>query len=283
MVQLGPVVIDPTDIASRIPSTARMPPRLRTRVGEVVAFVAQRFRPECVVLFGSRVYGRPSNESDIDLMVVMETALGANRQWTEIHEAVNREFGYRDPRFDIKVMTPDRIRLGLSENNFYVVDVMTKGVILVGDKGAGESGGIMHAGGGQPGPKQATLEWLAKADDDCRVARIIVEMPDPPLGLACFHAQQCAEKLLKAILQEREIRFPRTHKLEELAELAAGVAPGFSSLGPDLEWLTEFSVNVRYPEVKVPAPDAERALRVAEAVRAEVRTNLGEDGAAKLG
>lgn len=281
MAQLAPDIIGPAEIARRIPREASLPPGLRARVGEVVAFVARRFRPECVVLFGSLAYGRPSAASDIDLMVVMETPLGPNRQWTEIREAVAQEFGALRPRFDIKVMTPERVRLGLSENNFFVVDVMTKGVVLVGGGCSDESvagSGTEHRG--RTGPKQVTLEWLAKADDDRRVARMVVDMPDPPLGLACFHAQQCAEKYLKAILQEREIRFPRTHKLEELADLAGGVLPRVSALRPELAWLTEFSVDVRYPEVKVPTPDAERALRVAEAVRAEVRAKLVEDEAA---
>lgn len=40
-------------------------------------------------------------------------------------------------------------------------------------------------------------------------------MPDEIVG---FHAQQCAEKLLKAVLATHEIEFPRTHSLQYLLD-----------------------------------------------------------------
>ncbi len=277
MTQFAPGIASPSEIEREIPRGAPVAPRLRVRIGEVVAFLARRFRPDSIVLFGSQVHGRPTPESDVDLMVVMATSPDPGQHWCDIQEAVRLEFGSILPRFDIKVMTLERVRRGLAENDFFVVDVITTGVVLVG--GAENEGERVDES--RPGPKRAALEWLSMADDDLRVARMVVGMPEPPLGLACFHAQQGAEKYLKALLQEREIRFPRTHKLDVLADLAGPTLPRISALRAELEWLTTFSVNVRYPQAGVPAPDAERALRAAEAVGTEVRAELGKAGSAK--
>ena len=62
--------------------------------------------------------------------------------------------------------------------------------------------------------KPLTQEWVAKAEADLRIARHAHAMADPPgHDAACFHAQQAAEKYLKALLQERVCPFPRTHDL----------------------------------------------------------------------
>jgi HEPN domain-containing protein len=69
---------------------------------------------------------------------------------------------------------------------------------------------------------------------------------DPNYDDGCFHAQQCIEKYLKALLQENGIPFPKTHQLEKLVDL----------MSPDPAWLTirarlvplnSYAVNFRYP------------------------------------
>jgi HEPN domain-containing protein len=50
------------------------------------------------------------------------------------------------------------------------------------------------------------------------------------LDAACFHAQQMAEKCLKAFLAWAQVPFPYTHNLAKLVEIAAGVDPSFRSL-----------------------------------------------------
>jgi HEPN domain-containing protein len=61
--------------------------------------------------------------------------------------------------------------------------------------------------------KRTTSEWAQKAEGDWRVAPRERQSPDPVWEAVCFHAQQCAEKYLKALLEEREIAFAKTHDL----------------------------------------------------------------------
>lgn len=66
--------------------------------------------------------------------------------------------------------------------------------------------------------KPLTREWVEKGEGDRNTARRELRVrKSPNFDAVCFHAQQCAEKYLKALLQERGAAIPRTHNLEALA------------------------------------------------------------------
>jgi HEPN domain-containing protein len=76
--------------------------------------------------------------------------------------------------------------------------------------------------------------------------------------IASFHAQQEAEKALKALLISRGVAIPKTHDLEELHRLVGG---GFEPAAEELAPLTPYAVQSRYPDWPVqptPADDADR-------------------------
>lgn len=115
--------------------------------------------------------------------------------------------------------------------------------------------------------------WFAKAENDLAAARQILLMEAPPTDTVCFHAQQCAEKYLKGLLTYYSIYFPRTHSLEDLAELCRKAAPDIVYELSDIEVLSEYGVSVRYPDEafeQIPRADAEEALGIAEKVRGTV-------------
>jgi HEPN domain-containing protein len=66
--------------------------------------------------------------------------------------------------------------------------------------------------------KPITSEWIDKAEGDFATAQRELDAIDHPnYDAVCFHTQQCAEKYLKAFLQEADITFRRTHDLSDLA------------------------------------------------------------------
>jgi len=67
--------------------------------------------------------------------------------------------------------------------------------------------------------KPLTQEWVEKPEADYRVASAQWQSADPVWDAICFHAEQCAEKYLKAWLVEQGADFPKTHDLELLAKL----------------------------------------------------------------
>ncbi len=69
----------------------------------------------------------------------------------------------------------------------------------------------------QPEDAKAVHEWVQKAENDLLNADHTLLLGDNcPYDTVCFHAQQCAEKYLKALLAFRGIPFPKIHDLVEL-------------------------------------------------------------------
>ncbi len=121
-----------------------------------------------------------------------------------------------------------------------------------------------------------TAEWVAKAEGDYTTAlRELRARKSPNYDSACFHAQQCAEKYLKARLQEEGIAFPRTHSLVTLLDLLLPLEPTWDTLRADLATLTTSAVEVRYPGEVADKTDAKEALRIGRDIRERIRISLG--------
>lgn len=121
-------------------------------------------------------------------------------------------------------------------------------------------------------------QWLAKAAQDFAAAEALFAADPPLLYPSCFHAQQAAEKHLKALLTFHQIEFPKTHSIGELLDLTARVAPELAADLREAVALTPYGVELRYPG-DAPEPDlAEvlRALELAGNVRDAVLAQLPE-------
>ncbi len=109
-------------------------------------------------------------------------------------------------------------------------------------------------------------DWLRYAKSDLELARI--EKPEGVLlENLCFHAQQAAEKTLKAVLIFLEIDFPRTHNIRTLLDLL----PEGVDVPQEVEEsaiLTDYAVESRYPRSSEPVDDEEyrRVIGLAETV-----------------
>ena len=87
------------------------------------------------------------------------------------------------------------------------------------------------------------------------------------LDMVCFHAQQAAEKSLKALLALHDVVYPWTHDLGELLALAESPFPAFTPLREAILSLTPFAVEVRYfGSVTPDEEEAQQALQIAKDV-----------------
>jgi HEPN domain-containing protein len=121
-----------------------------------------------------------------------------------------------------------------------------------------------------------TAEWVEKAEGDFTTSlRELRARKSPNYDSACFHAQQCAEKYLKGLLQQEGIAFPRTHSLVILLDLILPLQPSWSTLRGDLNTLTASAVEVRYPGETADKADAKDAVRICRDVRDRTRKSLG--------
>jgi HEPN domain-containing protein len=118
-------------------------------------------------------------------------------------------------------------------------------------------------------------EWISKAEGDfvC-VRRECRARKNPVYDAACFHAQQCAEKYLKACLQEYRIPFDKTHKLLHLLELLEKKAPMLTAHKEQLQLLDAYSVAFRYPGASATREIAFTAHKYCESVRTACRIQL---------
>jgi HEPN domain-containing protein len=108
-------------------------------------------------------------------------------------------------------------------------------------------------------------EWLRAARGDLALAG--VNAPNIPWELLCFHAQQAAEKAMKAVLLHRKTRFPHVHDLSALLDLLSQSGGRLPSNADDVARLTAFAVLTRYPFVgEIAEQDYRNALAVAERV-----------------
>lgn len=124
--------------------------------------------------------------------------------------------------------------------------------------------------------KRKSKQWLAYADEDLRLARHALKLRSgAPYRLVAYHAQQCAEKCLKAYLVRGKIDFPYTHNISLLLELCAGESKWADEI-TEAEELTYFAITTRYPgEGKsVTKKEALRAVEIAARVRRKVRSAL---------
>jgi HEPN domain-containing protein len=118
------------------------------------------------------------------------------------------------------------------------------------------------------------LAWVGKAEEDYAMARTSLRRKQPiPYG-ACFHAQQCAEKYLKAMLVARSKPFPKTHDLIQLSGLCAQAGILVEIDNKRLNTLSDHAVRVRYPGANPSVQDARAALETAKAVRKFARKFL---------
>ena len=123
-----------------------------------------------------------------------------------------------------------------------------------------------------------TQEWIDRAEGDYLMAQLAMSAGDTPIPEGvCFHAQQCAEKYLKAYLQEQFVEFPFRHQLMPLLDLCLPFDPRFGDLRAMLSELDGYAVATRYPGLTISLEMAISALDSAQRVRQFIRGNLLAD------
>ncbi|CAN5183995.1 hypothetical protein BH20ACT20_BH20ACT20_08770 [soil metagenome] len=92
-----------------------------------------------------------------------------------------------------------------------------------------------------------TQDWLSRARHDLQAASTLLEGKEPLPDVAAFHAQQAAEKSLKAFLYWHDLPFRKTHELDELGRAAVAIDSGLEEPVDSAVDLTPFAWRFRYP------------------------------------
>jgi len=122
--------------------------------------------------------------------------------------------------------------------------------------------------------------WIAFAEEDLLMAQYTIKMKNTvPYRSIAFHAQQCAEKYLKAYLVFKGVDFPYTHDIFRLLELCSEHGNWARTI-EEAKRLTLYAITTRYPGThdKVTIDEALNAIDLATRVRQVVRSALIEEG-----
>ncbi len=95
------------------------------QISEVGKRIGSRFHPQRVILFGSHAEGRATEDSDVDLLVVMPTHGSHIDQSVEIRMAVRPPFP-----MDLLVRTPDKIEERLNMGDPFMRTILDEGKVI---------------------------------------------------------------------------------------------------------------------------------------------------------
>jgi HEPN domain-containing protein len=128
--------------------------------------------------------------------------------------------------------------------------------------------------GGELKPRalRVVVYWLKKAEEDFGLARHLLDEGSEYLHAIAFHAQQAAEKYLKALLVFHQQEFPKTHDIAELLDILAKVDKHTAAKLASVDELNPFAIEARYPgdlpEIDLQA--AKEAVSLAEVTKINV-------------
>lgn len=94
-------------------------------IDDVVKQIAEKFKPIKIILFGSYAYGTPTQVSDVDLLVVMESSLKESELSRSIRTTIKYHFG-----LDLIVKTPDSLSSRIEMGDFFLKEILQKGKVL---------------------------------------------------------------------------------------------------------------------------------------------------------
>jgi HEPN domain-containing protein/predicted nucleotidyltransferase len=167
-----------------------------TTLDAIVERLIEGYQPERIILFGSRAKGTAAPESDYDLLVLKEEP----GRPIERRQRVERLLADRRLPLDLLVFTPRELASRFASGSPLVEEVLATGRVLY--------------------MRDVTGFWLREAAEELETAAIL--MDHEKWRGVCFHSQQCAEKVLKALIVEKALPLARTHDLVDLLRRAEG-------------------------------------------------------------
>ena len=234
----------------------------KPQLERVVEAIRDHISPELILLFGSRATGRAREDSDYDLMLVLRDGSDLERGRRDAYDAL-RAIGVGA---DVLVRSVSDYQRRQSDPGFLDWLVSREGVLLY-------SSNAVPQRSARPAlvreeSREGLRAWMARAEEDFRIAKILMAAPDPPTGAICFHAHACAEKLLKALIVRDATHPQRTHALPDLLSLQARAIRDDAALIASCALLQRLYPSSRYPEEPMPTlDDARGALDSARVMR----------------
>ena len=105
-------------------------PRFKKIITEITDRILKGYKPKKVILFGSYAYGEPTEDSDVDLLIIKNTDKKPLDRWIEVKKLL-RDISRTVP-ISPRVYTEKEIEQRLAIKDFFIEEIFEKGDILYG-------------------------------------------------------------------------------------------------------------------------------------------------------
>ena len=196
--------------------------------------------------------GGATKDSDVDILVVIEDETVSPRQESV---RIRRELADISMPMDILVVSERRLAELVHAPGLIYREALRHGMVVYESPSRRSVPGVPS-------------EWLTHAQSDLNLARLGRGRDDILPAQICFHAQQAAEKALKAVLLAATLGFPLSHDIQELLTIANQGGLAVPSEVAEAVVLTPFAVEARYPGYaeEITLVEVDAAIRTAEVV-----------------
>jgi uncharacterized protein len=221
-------------------------------LAEIVERLVRQVDPLKIMLFGSRARSEDGRHSDIDLLVVLPQV--GDRTATDLE--LRRAVAGIPVAVDVFATDPQEIERSGDSVGSFLYPVLREGEVVYGvdDRNA-------HV-------------WMRYAEEDLTTAERMLAGEGFALRWACYLAQQAAEKAIKAVLVEEQIRFPFIHEVDKLRDLVPAHR-SVAAVDVDLGALAQWARAARYPPAdEATESDARAAVEAAREIVEAARADL---------
>ncbi|MBI5652565.1 MAG: HEPN domain-containing protein [Chloroflexi bacterium] len=242
-----------------------MKAQTRARVKKIVNAL-KPYNPDRIILFGSAARGDADRYSDIDLAIIKDTDARFLDRLAVVYDLIDADFA-----FDALVYTPNEFEEMQARENPFVEQILRDGIVIY-DAHPPAAFKAMRETPGEYGMKKTHAQneghrWLEQAQADLAAAKWNAQ--GGFYSVACFWAQQTAERALKAFLYFRGKRRIVGHSVQDLVNDCIRLDADFKSLLRPAKKLDHYYIPTRYPNglpggIPARAYDADEATEALE-------------------
>ncbi len=95
------------------------------QIKKIAKRIEEKYKPEKIILFGSYAWGKPTKDSDVDLLIIKNTEKKFFQRLFEVRQITDGEMP-----LDILVRTPSEVKKRLKLGDFFYEDIINKGKFL---------------------------------------------------------------------------------------------------------------------------------------------------------
>ncbi len=110
--------------------------RISQKIKEITEIFVKGFQPEKIILFGSYAWGKPTKDSDVDLLIIKKTRKDKHQRTDEVFDLIYEQKDFGKGLFNIPIephiYTPQEIKKRISLGDFFIKEILEQGKVVYG-------------------------------------------------------------------------------------------------------------------------------------------------------